>query len=180
MKTIVGLFENNESVLNSIHELHQAGIADDNIRVLVCNDSGRARIGQILARLVARYTGRGILVGMGIAGLFGLIIGLGGLTVYGFGLRFLVIALIAFTGIGLALGFMLGALFGIDNLERVAHLCTEGKQFGGTLELIQTSNELAPRAINILQRARAVAIEIYPESDDDRFETLAENGSVIA
>lgn len=75
----------------------------------------------------------------------------------------MVIALIVFTGIGTVLGGLLGALFGVDSVERVAMLYTEGMQLGGVLEIIETSNELAPRATDILQQTRASAVEIYPE-----------------
>jgi hypothetical protein len=145
MKTIVGLFQAKENALSSRGELTNLGVPQNQIRI------------------VAKYAGPGALLGIAVADTFGLIIGLSALPVDGFGLRFLVIALIVFTGIGTALGGLLGALFGVDSIERVAALCTEGMQLEGVLEIIETSNDLAARAAAILQQTSAVAVEIYPE-----------------
>jgi hypothetical protein len=163
MRTIVGLFQAKENALSSLGELTNLGVTQDHVRVLACDASGQARLDEERNRMIAKYAGLGVLLGIAVAGTFGLIIGLSALPVQGFGLRFLVIALIVFTGIGTALGGLLGALFGVDSVERVTALCTEGMQLGGVLEIIETSNELAPRATDILQQTSVVAVEIYPE-----------------
>jgi hypothetical protein len=167
MKTIVGLFQAKENALSSLSELINLGVTQDHIRVLACDASGQALIRAEQNRIVAKYAGLGALLGIAIAGAFGLSIGLGALPVYGFGVRFLVIALIAFFGIGIALGGLLGASFGVDSIERVTALATEGRPFGGTLEIVETNNELAAQATDILEHTGALAVEIYPELEED-------------
>jgi hypothetical protein len=163
MKTIVGLFQAKKNVLNSLNKLINLGVPQDHIRVLACDASGQMRIREERNQIVAKYAGLGVLLGIAVAGTFGLSLGLSALPVSGFGVRFLVIVLIVFTGIGTALGGLLGIFYGVDTVERIAVLGTEGIQLGGVLEIIETSNELTARATDILQQTGVLAVEIYPE-----------------
>lgn len=166
MTTIVGLFESDENVQSSIDKLKGAGVTEAKVIVVPCNDAGRERLDIAQHWLVAKYAGWGAVIGIAIAGSFGLATGLSALTIYGFGLTFTISMLIVFSLIGAALGGLFGAFMGVDALEKINQLFREGIGFGGELEIVQAADELAFQAMGILQKTEALAMEIYPEIEE--------------
>lgn len=171
MKTIVSLFRSNEAALTSASNLNQARLRANRITILPCDEAGLARVGEDLGLQLTRSRQVGGLIGILIADAFALSLGLSAVLTEPAGWQFLVIILIAFTGIGAALGGVLGSLFGVDAMERVTQLCIEGRRRHGILEIIKVSDELAAQATDILDRTGAIAIEIYPQLEESSYHT---------
>jgi hypothetical protein len=169
MKTIVGLFRNNETALNSASSLNRAGLRANRVTILPCDEPGLARVGQDLGLQLTRYGRSGVLLGILLADSFALALGLSAVLAEPAGWEFLVIVLIAFTGIGAVLGGVLGTLLGVDTMERVTQLCLEGRHHHGILEIVKVSDELATQAADVLDHTGAVAIEIYPELEEHSY-----------
>jgi hypothetical protein len=168
MKTVVGLFENYMDADRAVSELNARGFNRNEISVAARDSAVRDRIvgttGQ--ERAVAESAGAGAVGGATIGGLGGLLVGLGALAIPGIGpvvaagtLATVLGTTAAGAGIGAAAGGIIGALVGMGIPETDATFYAEGVKRGGVLVTVQTSDDRASEALNIMRSANAVDVD---------------------
>lgn len=185
MKTIVGLFDNFGQAQSVVQDLINAGFRRDDIS-LVANDadgkyanygsasgSGGSAGGEGVVRstdgtggTTAEAAGTGAKAGAYTGGALGLLVGLGALAVPGVGPVLAAGALATAlgstalgAGLGAATGGLLGALVGLGIPEEEAGYYSEGVRRGGTLVSVSAEDNMAQKAVDILNGHGAVDIE---------------------
>jgi uncharacterized protein (TIGR02271 family) len=173
-KTVVGLFDNFSDAQRVVQELTDAGFARDDIG-LVANDargeyanlgSSRSVGGGKMDKTEAEQAGSGALAGAGVGGVLGLLVGLGALAIPGIGPVIAagpIATALGSTAIGAGLGAAAGGLVGplVDaGVPRPeAELYSEGVRRGGTLVTVNASDDMADRAVDIMNRFNVVDID---------------------
>lgn len=173
MKTVVGLFENYTDADRAVSELNTRGFNRNEISVAARDNSIRNQVAGESAReqAVAESAGAGAVGGAVVGGLGGLLVGIGALAIPGIGpiitagtLATALGTTAAGAGIGAAAGGLIGALVGMGIPEEDAHFYAEGVKRGGVLVTVQTSDDRASEALNIMRRARAVDVDTQRQS----------------
>jgi hypothetical protein len=173
MQTVVGLFEYEEDADLAIRELERAGFNRNIVGVMARNTIVQRvdhkedkEQGTIKADHKLGAAG-GALVG----GLGGLLIGVGALLIPGVGpvlaagtLGGILGAATAATGMGAAVGGLLGALTSLGISEEDAHFYAEGVKRGGVLVVVQAEEDKASLSVAIMQNAGAVEVEMRRKS----------------
>jgi len=168
MKTVVGLFENYMDADRAVSELNARGFGRNEISVAARDNAVRDRIAGTAGqeRAVAESAGAGAVGGATIGGLGGLLVGLGALAIPGIGpvvaagtLATVLGTTAAGAGIGAAAGGIIGALVGMGIPETDATFYAEGVKRGGVLVTVQTSDDRASEALNIMRSAKAVDVD---------------------
>ena len=176
-KTVVGLFDTFTDAQNVIQELTSAGFSRSDISLLAndargeystmrsvgdTGDTGESGAGEGAA---AGAVGGGVL-----GGVLGLLVGVGALAIPGIGpvlaagplaaaLGTAGASTLVGAGIGAAAGGVIGALVGAGIPEEDASFYAEGVRRGGTLVVVKSSDDMANRAYDILQRYGAVDVD---------------------
>jgi uncharacterized membrane protein len=169
MKTVVGLFENYSDADRAVSELNSRGFTRNEISVAARDTAIRDRMvaGETGGeRAVAESAGAGAVGGTVVGGLAGLLIGIGALAIPGVG-PVIAAGTLATTlgstalgaGIGAAAGGLIGALVGMGIPEEDANFYAEGVKRGGVLVTVQTSDDRATEALNIMRRANATDVD---------------------
>ncbi len=165
MKTIVKLFDDVSVARDAVQDLLHAGIDQKNITLMAYDPhgdyssaletpEGAGDVGEEAA------TGAGI--GALIGGIGGLLLGLGALTVTGIGPIVAagpIAAALLGAGTGATIGGLVGLLMDADLDKEHAQLYAEGVRRGGTLVVVQTEEQEARRAEQILDRRGPVNLE---------------------
>lgn len=172
-KTVVGLFDDVIDAQNAVQGLLDAGFARDEISLLAREAHGdqvqRRAVGEE-RNTVAEGAGTGAISGGVLGGVVGLLVGVGALAIPGIGpvlaagplaaaLGAAGASTLVGAGIGAATGGVIGALIGAGVPEDRAGYYAEGVRRGGTLVMVQTSDEMAEHADDLLRRYGAVDIE---------------------
>jgi len=157
MKTVVGLFERYASAEQAINELMQRGFKKQEISVIV-RDSSADQVHASDDPDVAETVGVAAMSGTTIGGLAGLLVGLGTLTIPGIGaviaagtLTSIVTSTVAGAGVGAVAGGLIGALVSLGISEEEAALYAEGVRRGNVLVVVQTEDERATAALEVLR-----------------------------
>lgn len=163
-KTVVGLYDSYADAQQAYRDLLAAGFDSKNVS-LIANDVARSGIGTETAEpgaasdsAFAEGAGTGALAG----GITGLIIGLAALAVPGIGPVLAIGPLAGLVGgaaVGLVIGGILGALIDVGVPEQHAQYYAEGVRRGGSVVTVQTDDQSAERAMDILDRHNAVDVE---------------------
>jgi len=168
MKTVVGLFENYMDADRAVSELNARGFGRNEVSVAARDNAVRDRIAGKTGdeRAVAESAGAGAIGGATIGGLGGLLVGLGALAIPGIGpvvaagtLATVLGTTAAGAGIGAAAGGIIGALVGMGIPEDDATFYAEGVKRGGVLVTVQTNDDRASEALNIMRSANAVDVD---------------------
>jgi uncharacterized membrane protein len=173
METVVGLFESERSADFAIRELQRAGFSKEHFGVM-----GQNAILQKVDHKEDKEQGTvqsenklGAAGGAVVGGLGGLLIGVGALLIPGVGpvlaagtLGGIIGAATAATGMGAAVGGLLGALTSLGISEEDAHVYAEGVKRGGILVVVQAEEKKTPLATEIMQRAGAIEVDIRRKS----------------
>ena len=160
-KTVIGLFDRMEEARHVVQALIDHGFPRDDISLVSCrNDEGA----YITERGDEQTRGAVIGAGAGAAlgGLGGLLVGLGALAIPGVGPIIAagpLLTALAGVGIGAAAGGLIGALTDLGVPEEEAHAYAEGVRQGGVLLAVDTDDERADRAAEIMERAGAVDVD---------------------
>jgi uncharacterized protein (TIGR02271 family) len=164
-KIAVGLFDNFEHARMAVEELVQAGFNRENISLIANSSTGEVRQ-YISDEEKGEEIGEGALGGAGIGavvgGLGGLLVGLGALAIPGIGPVLAagpLITALAGAGIGAAAGGLLGALAKAGIPSDEAELYAEGVRRGGTLVTVNAADDMADRAVDILNHHNPVDVE---------------------
>jgi hypothetical protein len=169
MKTVVGLFENYQDAERAVSELNARGFGKNELSVAARDTALRQRVvGGTTGKeqAVADSAAAGAIGGATIGGLGGLLVGLGALAIPGIGplvaagtLATVLGSTAAGAGIGAAAGGLIGGLVGMGIPREDAEFYAEGVKRGGILLTVQTSDDRASGALNIMRRANAVDVD---------------------
>jgi hypothetical protein len=172
-KTVVGLFDTAAEAQNVVQDLVNSGFERNEIS-LVANDArgeyAKYREAGATESGAAEGAGAGALGGGVLGGVLGLLVGVGALAIPGIGpvlaagplaaaLGTAGASTLVGAGIGAAAGGLIGALVGAGIPEEDASFYAEGIRRGGTLVMVKTSDDMAQRAYDVLQRHGAVDVE---------------------
>jgi hypothetical protein len=190
-KTVVGLFDNFTEAQNVVQELVNAGFERNDVS-LVANDA-RGEYSRAVGDTSESSTGEGAAagaIGGGVlGGVLGLLVGVGALAIPGIGpvlaagplaaaLGAAGASTVVGAGIGAAAGGVIGALVGAGIPEEDASFYAEGIRRGGTLVMVKSSDEMANRAYDVMQRYGAVDVDKrsgeYRSTGWNRFDDAAE------
>lgn len=178
-KTVIGLYDNLDEAHETVQELVRRGIARADISIAVKDETG----------LLTRHVGsegdqeqldpddldylvdeagdeaaaaKGMEIGAALGGIAGLLMGLGVPTLPGLGPVLAagpLLAMLSGTGIGAVTGGMIGALTrsGVENAD--ANVFAEGIRRGGTLVMVDASDDMADRAAQIMNQYHPMDLE---------------------
>jgi hypothetical protein len=174
-KTVVGLFDTAAEAQSVVQELTNSGFQREEIS-LVANDArgeyANYRSVGGTESSAAEGAGAGAVGGGVLGGVLGLLVGIGALAIPGIGPVVAagpLVAALTGAGIGAAAGGLIGALVGAGIPEEDAGFYAEGVRRGGTLVMVKTSDDMAQRAYDVMQRYGAVDV-------DERSGTWRETG----
>jgi stress response protein YsnF/uncharacterized membrane protein len=158
-KTVIGLFDRMNEARQVVQELIDHGFERDDVS-LVSRQEGE----YVTNRGEGRSSGTAIGAGTGAAlgGVGGLLVGLGALAIPGIGPVIAagpLVSALAGAGIGAAAGGTIGALTDLGVPEEEAHYYAEGVRRGGVLVAVETDDQRADRAAEIMERAGAIDVE---------------------
>jgi len=166
MKTVVGLFEYYQDAERAVNDLTAYGFGRNEISVAAGITALRERDVGDKGAAVAESAGAGAVGGAAVGGIAGLLVGIGALAIPGIGpivaagtLATALGTTAAGAGIGAAAGGLIGALVGLGIPEEDAQFYAEGVKRGGVLVTVQTSDDRANDALNIMRRANAVDVD---------------------
>jgi uncharacterized membrane protein len=178
-RTISGLFDNAMDVQNVVRELVNSGISRDNINVIASDAAGE----------YAEYHGtpipaddtlEGVATGTLLGGLGGFVVGLAALAIPGVGPILAagpIASALVGAGIGAVTGGLIGALVDLGLDEDEAEYYAEGVRRGSTLVTATVPDNMADRALSILNRYSPVNLDsrvsMWRESGWNRFDPKA-------
>ena len=182
MRTVVALYDNFSSANAAVRELVDRGFNREDISLMASDVENRYSPyleNRSITPATADATGAGAGIGAIIGGLGGLLVGLGALAIPGIGPVIaagpLATALSGLIGAGVGAvaggvtGGLIGALVDLGVPEQQAGYYAEGVRRGGTLVVVQTSDDMADDARNILDRH-------YPVDVNERVGMWQESG----
>jgi len=163
--TVVGVFRDVDNARDAISDLKDAGYSSSDISLLAPDRTGtdtkEDRGNKAPEGAVTGAVAGGILGGVGAW-----LVGLGALAIPGIGpviaagtLATALATTAAGAGIGAAAGGLIGALVGLGIPEEDAQFYAEGVKRGGVLVTVQTSDDRANDALNIMRQANAVDVD---------------------
>jgi stress response protein YsnF/uncharacterized membrane protein len=162
-KTVVGLFDNRSEAESVVDELVKAGFDREKISVAAADTT---RSGQVTGDVDGDDTVSGAMSGAGtgaiLGGVGGLLVGLVALAIPGVGPIVAAGPLataLAGAGIGAATGGLIGALSSAGVPDEEATLYAEGVSRGGTLVMVEASDDQASTARQIMERYNVVDID---------------------
>ena len=170
-KTVVGLFDTATEAQSVVQELINSGFQRNDISLVANNAKGEyttstAREVGATGSSTAEGAGAGAVGGGVLGGVLGLLVGVGALAIPGIGLVVAAGTLATVlgstalgAGVGAAAGGLIGALVGMGIPEEDANFYAEGVKRGGVLVTVQTSDDRATEALNIMRRANAVDVD---------------------
>jgi len=173
-KTIIALYDDFDQANDVVKDLSDEGFARENISLMASDPSGEyaehlQQTEQVESNVTTESAGIGAGIGAVVGGLGGLLIGWGALAIPGVGPVIaagpLAAALSGLAGAGVGAvaggvtGGLLGALVDMGVPEETAHLYAEGIRRGGTLVTLQTADEKAPVAVDVMNRYNPVDIK---------------------
>ena len=164
-KTVVGLFDDRAAAQNAVRELAAEGFRGDEVSLVSKKPDGKGveveyveEDGREQIEDMAKGAGTGAAIGAGAA----LLLSLTALSIPGIGPVLAagpLAALIAGAGVGAAAGGLASGLTRLGVEDDDANTYAEGLKRGGTLVTVNTDNERADLAVNLLRRLGAVEID---------------------
>jgi hypothetical protein len=173
-KTIIALYDEFSQANDVVKDLSDEGFARENISMMASDPSGEyaeylERTEQAEPNVTTESAGIGAGIGAVMGGLGGLLIGWGALVIPGIGPVIaagpLAAALsgLAGAGVGAVAGGVTGGLLGVlvdmGVPEETAQVYADGIRRGGTLVAIQTADDMAQAAVDIMNRHNPVDIK---------------------
>lgn len=168
MATVVGLFEHYQDAERAVDQLYARGFERSNVSVAARDQvlADRIPAGKTMGTEAGEGAASGAVGGAAIGGLAGLLIGLGALVIPGIGpvvaagtLATALTSTAVGAGIGAATGGLLGALVGMGIPEEDANFYAEGVKRGGVLVSVDTTEDRASMARDILRDAGALNVD---------------------
>lgn len=157
-KTVVAMFDNVQDARNAVSDLIDNGFSRDDISLVARGDEDEIR------RYEAGGTAEGedLSEGIGIGALIGGLLGLGAMFIPGIGPVLAagpLVTALAGAGVGAVAGGLIGALVDAGIPDEDAEVYAEGVRRGGTLLTVNATDQMASRAVDIMNGYNPVDIE---------------------
>lgn len=166
MRTVSGLYDSYADAQDAVGELESSGVPSADISIVANNSDdwyGNNDAADDDNSDAAEDAGKGAGIGAVVGGAGGLLTGLGIMAIPGVGpvvaagwLAATVVGAVAGAAVGGATGGIIGALTDSGVPEHDAHVYAEGVRRGGTLVTARVSENLAPKAQQILGQSNSV------------------------
>src|SRR5690554_6520050 len=158
-KTVVGMFDNVQDARNAVRDLIDNGFSSHDVSLVA-----RGQEDEIRRYEAGESFGEGedLSEGIGIGALIGGLLGLGAMFIPGVGPVLAagpLVSALAGAGVGAVAGGLIGALVDAGIPDDDAEVYAEGLRRGGTLVMVNTTDDMAPRAVNIMNAYNPVDIE---------------------
>ena len=161
-----GLYTDRDAAERGIRRFHEAGYEPNRIGIIARDRDEAGKLAEETGAGVAKGAATGAVAGGILGGLAGLLVGTGALAIPGIGpvvaagtLATVLGSTAAGAGIGAAAGGLIGALVGLGIPEEDAQFYAEGVKRGGVLVTVQTNDDRAQDALDIMRRANAVDVD---------------------
>lgn len=160
MEKVVGVFNNDRDLLSSREELAAAGFQRAEVKVSrQPNQVWRWLEGNRRLRRLLKSAGYGAAIGLAIGGLYGIPAGIANCAIgacsVATSLKFLAVIEVYWM---LAGGF-LGAITGLDRLERALYAYVEGARRGESVLVVEVPPEKSAQAMAILRQHHGTAVQ---------------------
>lgn len=168
-RTVASLFDSFAHAQSTVQDLVDNGFAPDHIS-LISNDAGTKHIRRGADQLPKELGTVGALGGSISGGILGILVGIGTLSIPGIGTVLAAgpfLSVLASTAIGATLGGvtggLIGALVGAGIPQEDANYYAEGVRRGGTLVLVETTEDRVTHAVDIMRRHNPVDLKTRAE-----------------
>lgn len=164
MTTLAGLIPNDEHVDHVVESLESEGIFSDRYQILTRPADVWQRLnGHRRLQIVFRNALRGMLIGLGIGMLYGVPAGFFNCRLMNCELSTSLVMLLLISLYWVAGGAVLGAIIGLDRLERPLYSYVEGVRRGEALMVVETTEAEAPEVFEILTHETGSMVQPIPD-----------------
>ncbi len=161
-KIVVAMYDHFDAAQRAVKALADKGFPRDNISMVANDASGELKHFSEESSDVMADVAEGAGMGAAIGGLSGLLVGLASLAIPGVGPVLAagpIATAIGGAGIGMAAGGLISGLTGMGVPDEHAGNFSEGVRRGGTLVTVHTTDEMADRAVEILDHHTPVDMD---------------------
>jgi hypothetical protein len=160
MKSIIGLFENDDSVRRTIERLEAAGIPRGRIQQLSDLNKVNKILGCDPICVVQSYTFGGAAVGVAIYSIFGLAAAFCECNLMQFGREYGIFAFLGAILAGTVIGGIIGSMLGIGEVEKDTHLYIQGVRTGSKVIAVEVADGTIEDVKTILSVERALGVRM--------------------
>ena len=166
MEKVVGVFSNDGDLLSSRKELAAAGFQGAEIRVSrQPNQVWQWLEGNKRVRRLLKSAGYGAAIGLVIGGLYGIPAGIANCAIGACSVATSLKFLAVIEAYWVLAGGFLGAIAGLDRLERALYAYVEGTRRGESVLVVESPPEKSAQAMEILRQHRGTAVQDIHEED---------------
>jgi len=172
MKKVIGLFAEPAAAEAAAEALQTAGFSPLSIAQLHSVRALWRRVGCTPGQIILKDFGIGAALGIALYALFGVIVvvseaiaGINAPLALGAGLFFALM--------GIFVGGILGLVFGFGDVEQESRLYLRGIRRGGVVLIVETADEHAVRAMNVLRQTNAEGVKLCARGALDRYRLAA-------
>ena len=159
MKSIIGLFNDQEAVSSTMERLDEAGVPADKINLLSSPNSVNKLLGCSPVCIVTNYTAWGAAIGASIYAIYGIAALFCECGIIQYGREVGLLALLGAALAGSVVGGVIGGLLGLGESEKDTQLYVQGVNFGGRVISIRVPDEDADRVIKILTNSNLLGVK---------------------
>jgi hypothetical protein len=159
VKTVIGLVWGDKNIQDSVRELKEVGLTENNISLLTRYSAVRELLGANQGHVVAKYTLWGALLGIATFAPFGVAASVCECTLMHYNPGFGIGILIAFVAIGMGFGAFMGCFVGVGEMERGTHLYCQGVCMGAKVLAVQANCDVVAAAMSTLRQENVVGVK---------------------
>jgi hypothetical protein len=159
MKTLVSLIPDNESAAQAAEKLHTTGISRDR-RCILCQpvEVWKRLGGDSRLHMVMRHAGYGALLGLAVGLLYGVPAGIMNCRATSCTVNTSLVFLTAISLFWVISGAFLGAIVGLDRLEKDLYSYVEGVRRGGALVMVDVPGNQADAVTRMLKEEHGLLV----------------------
>jgi hypothetical protein len=159
MKSIIGLFRGEDDPTQSVQRLKEAGLPEGRITIFTQENAIRKFLGCEPTCVVSRYAVWGASIGIAVYALFALFAGLCQCDLFHFDQAHGIATILGGILAGGFVGGALGLLVGAGEFEKDSHLYVQGARMGGSVIVVQASEEDADRLKLVLEQEKVLGVK---------------------
>jgi len=172
MKKAIALFAEPAAASAAAKTLQAAGFSPLSIAQLHSVQALWRQVGCTPGRIIMKDFGLGAALGIALYALIGVMVAVGE-SVAGFDAPIALGAGLIFALMGIFVGGILGLVFGFGDVEQESRLYLRGIRRGGVVLLVETADEHATRAMNVLRQTNAEGVKLCARGAIDRYRLTA-------
>jgi len=166
MEKIVGVFANDSDLLSSREELTAVGF--QNAAIKVSREPSQVwqwLDGKKRLRRLLKSAGYGAAIGIVVGGLYGIPAGIANCTIGACSVATSLKFLVVIEAYWMLAGGFLGAIAGLDRLERALFAYVEGARKGESVLVVESPPEKSTQVMEIMRQNHSTAVQDIHEED---------------